>query len=70
MDILRGTGGAVLTWKFFRRSVGKFLVKGIKGAESVQVIGKMGNIKFKIFPVHPGQFAILEIESKKKEKLL
>jgi hypothetical protein len=69
MDILRGTGGAVLTGKFFRRSVKKFLVKGVKGAESVQVIGKMGNIKFKIFPVHPGQFAILEIESKKKEKL-
>jgi hypothetical protein len=54
---------------FFRRSIGKFLVKGVKGAESVQVIGKMGNIKFKIFPVYPGQFAILEIESKKKEKL-
>ena len=29
----------------------------------------MGNIKFEIFPVYPCQFAILEIESKKKEKV-
>lgn len=28
----------------------------------------MGNIKFEIFPVYPWQFAILEIESKKKGK--
>jgi hypothetical protein len=28
----------------------------------------MGNIKFEIFPVYPWQFAILEIESKKKRK--
>jgi len=35
--------------------------------ESLQVIGKTGNIKFKIFPVYPLQFAILNIESKKKE---
>jgi UDP-3-O-acyl-N-acetylglucosamine deacetylase len=30
----------------------------------------MGNIKFEIFPVYPLQFAMLEIESKKKEKVL
>jgi hypothetical protein len=30
----------------------------------------MGNINFKKFPVHPARFDILDLESKKKEKLL
>ena len=34
------------------------------------MIVKKGNINFEKFPVTPRQFDILEIESKKKEKLL
>jgi hypothetical protein len=70
MDIfVRDRRAASSPGNFFDGVLENFLSRGVKGAESVQVIGKMGNIKFKIFPVHPGQFAILEIESKKKEKL-
>jgi hypothetical protein len=42
--------------------------QGGKTLESLQVIARMGNIKFEIFPVYPLQFAMLEIESKKKRK--
>ena len=34
------------------------------------MIVMMGNIKFNFFPVYPLRFAMLEIESKKKEKVL
>jgi hypothetical protein len=34
-------------------TIPKNVVKGVKAIESPQVIGTMGNIKFKIFPVTP-----------------
>jgi hypothetical protein len=38
----------------------------VKTTKSLQVIVKTGNINFENFPVHPLQFAILNIESEKK----